>query len=360
MTASDFEQRYRSLCDHPPEVLAGARTVLLPGSRPPWTPSGLRVRKGDAITVLAEGRIVPPAGLPLSGRPRFLLWSRVAGGGLVCNGSQDTTTRLADGDGELELATLQGEWATPRGDLATPREAYAAAGGELRVLVLHWRADPRRGLEALAARLPGDPLVEAERQRLARPVDRPRGWEPHWLIGETDIFREEPDPELGSPVLTARAEDDVGIIRHPAVFPIGRDTRLRWRWRVDALPSARPEDVLLQHDYVSLALEFDDGRDLTWYWSSGLAPETCFACPIPTWTPRETHLVVRSGPDGLGRWHDEARDLHADCERVYGRAPRAVAAAWLIAVTIFQHGRLDARFAGIELTDGRGRLRVGP
>jgi len=48
--------------------------------------------------------------------------------------------------------------------------------------------------------------------------------------------------------------------------------RLRWSWRLDKLPSRLPEDTALTHDYISVALEFDDGRDLTWHWSAGLPP----------------------------------------------------------------------------------------
>ena len=30
------------------------------------------------------------------------------------------------------------------------------------------------------------------------------------------------------------------------------------------------EDAFATHDYASIALEFEDGRDLTWYWSAAL------------------------------------------------------------------------------------------
>lgn len=354
-----FEDRYRALLESPPPEVAAVRVAVLPGDRPPWTRTGLRLRRGDAYSLLAEGRIAPPPGLELSGRPRFVLWSRV-GSGRAANGSQDTTTRRADADGELELATLQGEWASPRGDLATPVEAYAGVRGALRVLVVHWRGDPQAGLAALAARCPQDPLVRAEQRRLAQPVAPPPGWTYHWRLGQADIFREEVDPDTGERAVAAHAEDDVGIVCHPLRMELAPGLRLDWRWRVDALPSALAEDQLPQHDYLSVALEFDDGRDLTWYWSAALPPDTHFACPIPTWAPRETHWVVRSGTDGLGRWHAESRDVWADATRVYGRPPSAVVAVWLIAVALFQRGRAEARFADIELTRGTQRLRVGP
>jgi DUF3047 family protein len=131
-----------------------------------------------------------------------------------------------------------------------------------------------------------------------------------------------------------------------------------WRWKVDRLPSGAAEDTLLCHDYLSLALEFENGRDLSWYWSARLPPETHFACPIPQWTPRETHLVVRSGAAGLGAWQSERRDVYADYRRAIGEPPRRIVAAWLIANSLFQHGSGSAEFADIHLQGAGRRLDV--
>ena len=81
-------------------------------------------------------------------------------------------------------------------------------------------------------------------------------------------------------------------------------TTLRWSWRVDQLPIDLAEDTLPSHDYVSIAAEFDDGQDLTYYWSAALPEGTVYRCPIPTWASRETHVVVRSGRGhaGTGCW----------------------------------------------------------
>jgi hypothetical protein len=49
---------------------------------------------------------------------------------------------------------------------------------------------------------------------------------------------------------------------------------------LEELPSQRPEDRLTSHDYLSIAAEFDDGQDLTYFWSSSL-PVGAFRCPIP-------------------------------------------------------------------------------
>lgn len=64
---------------------------------------------------------------------------------------------------------------------------------------------------------------------------------------------------------------------------------------MDQLPSQAREDRLQTHDYLSLAVEFDNEQDLAYYWSAELPPDTAFRCPIPKWQGRETHVVLRSG-----------------------------------------------------------------
>ncbi len=298
--------------------LEDARVVHLPGNVPPWTETGLRVERGDALTILARGRVVTAAALGLWARPRFALWARVGPEGPVWNGAQDTDSRPAPAGGPLELALLQGEWASPAGDLATPREAYQGVEGAIDAVCLRWRGDAEAGLAALAELAPDDPLVAAERARLAHPVPRPEGWSYLWRLGDADIFT--PGDDGGRPTIDAHFEDDVGILRRPVDFPLAEDTTLSWCWRVDALPSDRAEDALLHHDYLSLALELEDGRDLTWHWSACLPPGKGYACPIPTWSARETHVVVRSGPEGLGAWRGEQTTVIDARGRRGGRA----------------------------------------
>ncbi len=69
---------------------------------------------------------------------------------------------------------------------------------------------------------------------------------------------------------------------------------------MDQLPAKRAEDTLLTHDYMSVAVEFDDGRDLSYYWSVALPNETSYRCPLPHWREREWHLWWEAAAPGLG------------------------------------------------------------
>lgn len=328
---------------------AAFRFLRLPGDRLPWTDTGLDLREGDAVTLLAEGTIVTAEALGLRAGARFHLWRRIAPGGRVAKGTQDTTSFRAERAGRLELGLLHGEWRTPAGELATPVEAYATAAGALDVAVIRWApaVEPASGLALLRARLGGDRLVDAELARLRAPVLRPPGWEYLWLLGESDTFscRE----EGGRRAIACHTRDDAAILRRPVDLPTSEDATLSWRWRIDALPSSEPEDTLLRHDYLSVAVEWESGQDLTWLWSSRLEPGRVFRCPIPQWAPRETHVVVRSGAAGLGAWQAESRRLHDEHARILGAAPGRIVAVWLIAVSLFQHGEGRAEFDSLVL-----------
>jgi hypothetical protein len=336
--------------------LAEARLVHLPGNVPPWKDTGLVVRRGEWITLLASGRLVLSADLDLWFGPRPALWGRIGERGTIFNSTRDTHSRASESDGPLFLSLYNGEWATTQGDLATPREAYATSGGALEVLVLRWKGTAQDGLAALARTVPHDPLLAGELARLRSPIIPPDGWRHLWFLGETEIFRGA--EESGRPAIHVDAKADVGILQTRVDLPLGEQTTIDWRWRMDQLPATGPEDSPITHDYVSLAVEFDNGKDLTWYWSAGLPIGRHYACPLPTWTARETHWVLRSGSDGLGEWRDESRPIAADYRAAIGEPPTRIVGVWLIAVALFRRGRAQATFTDICLRDGARVLRV--
>jgi hypothetical protein len=127
---------------------------------------------------------------------------------------------------------------------------------------------------------------------------------------------------------------------------------------MDVLPSREREDLLQGHDYLSIAVEFDDGQDLTFFWSTELAVETGFRCPIPSWCARETHVVVRSGQERLGEWISEERNLYADYERFIGQPPARIVRVWLIAVSLFRRNEGQGEYGAIELITDSGTTVV--
>ena len=120
---------------------------------------------------------------------------------------------------------------------------------------------------------------------------------------------------------------------------------------VDRLPSRLPEDLQLTDDYLSVAAEFDDGGDLTFMWSAGLPRDHIFACPLNFWCERETHWVVRTPHDGLGKWHNESRSLWDDTHNAYGARPARAVRLWLIANSVFQRNDGAAAIRDLRLAE---------
>ncbi len=338
-------------------LIAEARLVVLPAARPPWTDTGILLRRDEWISVLASGCVVLSAALDLRLQPSLALWGRIGGRGPLLNGTRDTASFQAPHDGGLELAIYNGEWATQDGALATPVDAYAASEGTIEALLVRWRGAPEDGLSALARLLPDDPLIAGELDRLRHALPPPEGWRHLWFLGPTECFHDR--REDGRPAIQVDTRGSVGIVQKPVVALLGPETTLAWRWRVDELPAIAPEDSPIAHDYVSLALEFENGQDLTWYWSAALPAGTHYRCPLPTWAARETHWVVRSGSAGLGEWQHEERRVAADYRAAIGAdVPARVVAVWLIAVSVFGRRRGRATFADVILRDGARELCV--
>jgi pimeloyl-ACP methyl ester carboxylesterase len=343
----------QALCGLVATVAADARLVRVPVNQPPWTPTALAVTTGEDVSWLAWGspRLLRPLGPAL--RPRLVLRGR-AGDGAPVEGARDTVTFRADRTGQFQLGSVYPGELQPDGTITTDRIPYRAMSGTLSAVLARWApgSDPQRALESIAGRDPSG-LCAAEAARLADPPAPPAGWDTHPLAGREQAFF-----PSGSGI-TVNASWTSGIIRHPAETTLTPSLRLRWSWRVDTLPSRLPEDTALTHDYLSIALEFDDGQDLTWYWSCCLPEGFSYRCPFPHWRRRETHIVVRTGTDGLGGWIDEERPVLADHQAaISGPAPSRVVRAWLIAQTVPQAGHAAGEFSRIELADGDQTLRV--
>lgn len=332
---------------------AEARLVDIPVDRPPWTPTGLRVEPGELIGWLAWGSVHLVGRLGISAPPRAVVGARV-GSGPPCRSTADSLTFAAGGAGELLLGSLFPGEPREDGTVVVDRIPYRLMSGSLSAVVVRWApgTNPLQVLGGVAAADPSG-LCAAEAERLASPPRPPAGWEEHPLAAAAGIY------SRSQSGIAVRAREPVGIIRRPAAMPLTGTLRLRWRWRLEELPSRLPEDTPLTHDYLSVALEFDDGRDLTWQWSSGLPEGFSYRCPLDHWRHREAHIVVRSGTAGLGRWLDEERPVLADHQAALGGpSPARVVRAWLISVAAFQGGEGRGELARIELVDGGRTLRV--
>jgi Protein of unknown function (DUF3047) len=335
-------------------AIAQSWMVEVAANRPPWTPSGIELSTGDQISIFSAGRASIADQPNVWVGSHFSLWMRIGPQGEIFRAPGRSYTFTVGAGGQLYLSSLfPGDWADRHGALATNPRAYERVTGTLAVLVMRWRIDPRAGLDRLAHYgSAGAAIVRAEAERLKNRATTPAGWHYLWSIGDSGIF-DSGQSTAGEPIIRCRMRDDAAILQRPVQLKFDSAVNLRWPWKIDALPTARPEDTVASHDYLSVAVEFDNGQDLTYLWSAAMAPESSFRCPIPRWHGRETHLVVRSGMERLGQWVSEERNVWDDYRRAIGTPPAAIVAVWLIAVSIFEHTTAYCEYSALELvTDG--------
>jgi hypothetical protein len=338
--------------------LAGHAVVFLPADAGGWVDTGIDVAQGQEITLLAHGQVWLSREADLAFGPNVTLWYRI-GGGLVARSSANSFTFRAQDFGRLRLiAKPPGEWANRTGDFLSDYPHGGASGGLL-TAVLAWAGAADDGLKAFAARdRTGKTAAELERRASERPV--PKGWAALWRVGETQMFFEERD-DAGQSRITCRCANDAAILTYPVDVPLDETVRLDWSWRVMTLPSLVSENTLGTHDYLSIAVEFDNGQDMTYLWSSSLPVGTAFRCPIPWWDKHETHIVRRTGVGELGAWIDESQPILEDYKTTVGGAlPARIVAVWLIALSPFQRRLGECAYRGIRLTGQSASVWIGP
>jgi hypothetical protein len=374
MTEVEFQSGFATLlAKASPNTVSASAFFSLPANQPPWFDTGLELKAGEQVSVFVMGQAILSRELGLAFHPDMQLWYRIGETGEIFRGTRNSHSFTAGKAGRLFLGSyFPGEWSTRTGAVAVGTEAFRGMEGGLSVEIVRWAGEPLSGLKQLAALGDVGSLLASEIDRLENGVKPPQGWEYLWFLGPSEIYSAGQLAPSKRPSIACYTHRDAAILHKDVSVPLTRDTRLRWSWKVDALPCDKPENTLENHDYLSIAVEFDNGQDLTFFWSSQLPVHSGFPCPIPTWTARETHVVARSGSSDLGRWCDEERSLYSYYERFVGTIgkrdeghdPRVVAPptkvvrVWLIANTMFRQKEGKCEFGAIELVSDKAVLAV--
>ena len=306
-----------------------------------WISTGISLEAGDPFEVDARG-MWDAEGLILA--PRHVLWYRVSENGTARNFPSDDLFAVSEASGELEIAIRPPSfyWFDKQGTfppeiLEAPEVAVSFTLEIRQSGALHslWQSEADKNLS----------------QTLGRSEDRPpKDFKYLTVLGESEVWsgRVVTDEYF----VSASLEDDVGIIKMPVNIELSESMLFSFDWLYHSLPAMAPETSIVGHDYLSIALEFDNGQDLTWMWSKFLAKGTSFTCPLPWWSERETHYVLDSGSDGLGKWKSHSRNILDDyAEAVAGDPPKKIVGIWLIANNLFAKQDASASFRNITLMD---------
>ena len=326
-------------------------SVQLKSSHEGWINTGLEATKGDKILVSAEGSLDIGLEAPMEGR--HLIWVRFGNDGDVFQLTFNDEIIIANDDGLLHVAFLN-----------PPNVVLGNRKGKLNS---SYKMIPETDLDfkISAAKLSGGELDQtafaqslAEAERNAELLKSlPAGFDHLWYLGASNIFASKQTSR--GPGVFVKTKDDGGIIKKELDIPLTKTTEIDFSWLYRELPAIAPETTLPTHDYMSIAIEFDNGQDITWYWSHSLAPETFYRCPLAGWDKVETHIVVQSGQDGLGEWHQHKRNIYTDyATSVGGEMPKKIVGVWFIGNSLFGRRSADAEFANISVQDGNMRINV--
>lgn len=333
------------------EAIGRAMPFTLTGTDMPWTQQLFEVKAGQKITFLLSGRWHLMRTLDLWFEPGVVFHARVSGGAMF-NPMDNSGTMQADRDGLVEIARSAGEFATPAGDLWGPAEEYVKAEGRVEGIAIVWNITPETGLRRMLAEGDAGLVIHDALQRETFPHATPEGWHNHHNFGEAGIFRTSGDE------MCCQTHKNVAILRRDVEMDLVDGLTLTWDWLVEELPSRVAEDHVPTHDYLSIAVEYDDGQDITYMWSAELSQGTVFRCPLPGWNMIETHVVQRSGRDELGQWLSESRNLMADYRDIIGGKATKVRRVWLIGTSVFQRQSGLCRYRNVSIGADSARLEL--
>ena len=369
MSHQQFEREVKAaLAPFAGNNVIGLKVLYLSADIGPWLDTGMALESGDSVTLVLAGEIFLSRTYNLSFEAPIAVWAKLGEAGPIFRGERETHTFTANTAGTLRLKQYPAQrWLDRSGNyLGDPPPFNADAGGGVSVAVIRWApsATVVEHLQRLASQGVPAAWANAEVARLQQQDVRspPSGWHYLWELGTSQVYAEvTPQAAHGAPkrAIELHTHNDVAILQKDISLALTPSTHLLWRWRADQLPAKVPENTLPTHDYMSIAVEFDNGRDLTFFWSSALPVDASFHCPLPGWDHRETHVVARSGTAELGQWLDENKNLLEHYRAaIGGEPPKRITRVWLIGVSLFQKAEGVSQFADIVLRDGASEVRV--
>ncbi len=174
------------------------------------------------------------------------------------------------------------------------------------------------------------------------------------------------------PVLHAEAENGASLLYTGVKAPAGVIWHLRWAWRVDRLPegadlSAVATDDAAARVYVGFRYdpdlvsrgqrfryglarlrygEYPPFAALCYVWATNLPVGTRQV--HPAW-PRLAQVVLESGPEAVGRFVVEERDLAADYREAFGSEPPPLSHVAVMTDADDTGGRAAGWFADLRL-----------
>ncbi len=319
-----------------------------------WLATGVELQKGDQLALFGTGTWDAQG---ISFEPRHAMWYRVGEQGNAINfaANQEVLSAPQNGELYLTLRPLGVDWVDSRGTYPEGFTDAPAVPAQISVQIFRLEGQVESALLTLAEQ--GNEHAQAALAAIEDRNTLPVGFDYLPYVGRSNVWAN--GTADGAAGIHASTSDDFGIVKKAVDVPLDANTTFSFDWLYQQLPARGPETLMQHHDYLSIALEFDNGQDLTWMWSAHLEEEFHFGCPLPWWDVRETHYVLQSGEQGLGSWHSHSRNVLADYEAsIELPAPERIVGVWFIANSLFGRNPGAASFANATINTGDALVKV--
>jgi len=127
----------------------------------------------------------------------------------------------------------------------------------------------------------------------------------------------------GRPALRLSTDNESMRLGRALKVDLRQTPRLVWEWKALVLPERGDvRNRRLNDQAARLMVVFEGMRGIAYVWDTS-APVGAETQPDLLEIFQRVLIVVRSGASGVGQWHRQTRDVHADYRRVFGEEPRA-------------------------------------
>ena len=175
----------------------------------------------------------------------------------------------------------------------------------------------------------------------------PQGWE---LSVKTGAAQLQLVQDNGKQALQMRSEQASFALQKKVHIALQESPFLVWQWKVTELPRGgdfRRADT--DDQAAQLIVAFSSRHFLTYIWDSTAPKGLVTAASAPVFK-KIFAIVMQSGPQVLGNWISERRNLIDDYKQVFGAAPRALEGVRIQINSQHTKSRAEAYWYSIAVT----------
>lgn len=308
----------------------------------PWTKEILRLKKGQQVTFLLNGKWWFSKKENIWIEPGIVFHTKIANENYH-NLGNNTGSITASRNGKLAIARSLGEFKNSKGELRISNDIYKKSNGYIEGVAILWEGEALDGLYKLSARGDYSGIINKEIQRLVYITPLPKDWKNNTLFESIGVFFQTTPREI-----SCLSHKNIGILQKDTKILMTNKLKFSWKWIIDKLPSKQIECYTQTQDYLAIGIKFDDGQYLTYIWGNSNMTSIKLRSALEGWDKIETHVIQRSGVKNLGQWVKEKRTIKEDYKKYIGGSAKKIIQVLLIANTLFMRGTGKCKFANIE------------